>query len=161
MAKVFLSIGSNTGERLQHLQTALAGFEEIGKVVKASSVYETEPWGFQSPTAFLNQVVELETEQDAETLLQFFFRLETACGRKRAGKGYASRSLDIDILMYDDVILESPLLSIPHPRLHERMFVLQPFAEIAPLLMHPILQQPIVLLLEACEDDSWIELHQG
>lgn len=161
MANVFISTGSNSGDRIQHLQTAVERLAEVGIVIAKSSVYETEPWGFHSPTAFLNQVIQLETSHEPEKLLDVLFEIENKSGRQRTYKGYASRTLDIDILMYDDLIMESTLLSLPHPHLHERLFVLQPFAEIAPLLIHPVLQKSIIILLEECGDDSWIELYQG
>lgn len=149
------------GDRLQQLNQAVARLSECGEIVDLSSIYETEPWGFHSPTAFLNQVIRMETALLPDKLLDELLAIEKEYGRTRTRAGYAARVLDIDILFYDDLVIEGGLLQIPHPRLHERMFVLRPLAEIAPLWIHPVQQKAVITLLEDCPDDSWIEIHQA
>ncbi|MEI6574590.1 MAG: 2-amino-4-hydroxy-6-hydroxymethyldihydropteridine diphosphokinase [Bacteroidota bacterium] len=158
MANVFISLGSNQGDRLQHLLKGQQRLEELGHVEHVSSVYETEPWGFNSPIAFLNQVIQISTDLSAQDLMQEILDIEKENGRTRTRPGYSSRTIDIDILFYDDLVLDTPLLILPHPKLHERLFVLQPLAEIAPMYLHPVLNKPIIGLLEECKDDSWIEI---
>jgi 2-amino-4-hydroxy-6-hydroxymethyldihydropteridine diphosphokinase len=118
-------------------------------VKNKSSVYETPPWGFTEQGAFLNQVVKVETYLEPEPLLRHLKRLETALGRVPSFQN-GPRLIDIDILFFDELIVNTPPLVIPHPRLHERAFVLVPLAEIEPGLMHPILQKPVSELLTVC-----------
>jgi 2-amino-4-hydroxy-6-hydroxymethyldihydropteridine diphosphokinase len=153
MKIVFLGIGTNLGSRERNLSEALAMISEnIGKIVKSSSVYESEPWGFQSDDKFLNMVVKVETTLSASGLLGRILMDEVLLGRIRAGKQYSSRKIDVDILFYDDLILDEESLRIPHPRLHERKFVLIPLCEIAPEFVHPVLKKSVTELLEMCED---------
>jgi 2-amino-4-hydroxy-6-hydroxymethyldihydropteridine diphosphokinase len=157
MKIVFLGIGTNLGDRKDNLTKALAMINEnIGKIVKSSSVYETEPWGFQSDDRFLNMVVKVETTLSASGLLGRILMIEALLGRVRGEKQYSSRVIDIDILFYEDLITVEESLKIPHPHLHERKFVLIPLCEIAPEFVHPVLNMTITALLAECKDKSLV-----
>jgi 2-amino-4-hydroxy-6-hydroxymethyldihydropteridine diphosphokinase len=155
MESVYLGIGSNLGDRESNLRNAVEKAEEFaGKIVKVSSVYETEPWGFSSVDQFLNMVVEIKTSLRPSGLLGRLLMIESLMGRLREGKQYSSRIIDIDILFYGHHAIRTKTLEIPHPRLHERKFVLVPLAEIAPDLVHPGLKKDIAHLLSECSDKS-------
>jgi 2-amino-4-hydroxy-6-hydroxymethyldihydropteridine diphosphokinase len=149
-SKVFLSLGSNSGDSLSTLCRAATDIEKsIGKIKAKSSIYESEPWGFKAEQNFLNEVLEIETSLTPEELLHRIHAIEAAHGRIRTdSREYSSRTLDVDIIFYGDLVLESPTLVIPHPLMHQRLFVLRPLAEIAPDLIHPILKRSIKELLE-------------
>ncbi|MDR1340802.1 MAG: 2-amino-4-hydroxy-6-hydroxymethyldihydropteridine diphosphokinase [Prevotellaceae bacterium] len=150
---VYLLAGSNLGDRKSYLDTARQSLCELaGELLMESSVYESEPWGFVSENAFLNQVLLYETELTPDELLQTIKAVETKNGRIHAKNGYSSRTLDIDILFYGNLILASADLTLPHPVLHKRRFTLLPLAEIAPDLLHPVFKLNIKQLLERCED---------
>lgn len=143
---VFLSLGSNLGDRGENLQKALADIEDkIGKVIATSSFYVTEPVGFESENDFLNAVCEVRTKLQPSEILEISQSIEKDMGRseKSENKVYLDRIIDIDLLLYDDEILKSDDLILPHPHLHERLFVLQPLAEIAGEFMHPVLHKTI------------------
>ncbi|WP_430971712.1 2-amino-4-hydroxy-6-hydroxymethyldihydropteridine diphosphokinase [Sunxiuqinia rutila] len=153
MAKVFLLLGGNLGNKKVIFNQALALLEEaVGKIEQQSAIYETEPWGFESEDLFWNQVVVLETRLDADSLLQETQQIEYQLGRVRHGAQYSSRLIDLDILFYDQLILNQPRLEIPHPRMGERRFVLEPLAEIAPDFIHPASKKTIAQLLAECTD---------
>lgn len=155
MKKVFLGIGTNLGEKEENLRKAIVSIgDNIGKVVRKSSLYETEPWGFTSGDNFLNMVAEVETKLTPSGLLGAILMIESQLGRIRGEKQYSSRLIDIDILFYEDLIIDEISLKIPHPQLYNRKFVLVPLSEIAPDLMHPVLKKSIVSLLNLCEDRS-------
>ncbi len=135
---IYLALGTNLGERKDNLQAAICAFDPLISVVHRSLIYETEPWGFTDQPAFLNMVVRAETELSARALLDFLKKLEATLGRIATFRN-GPRLIDLDILFYDDLILNTPGLVIPHPRLHERAFVLVPLADVAPDLVHPIL----------------------
>lgn len=143
---VYLALGSNMGNRLANIKNAISLLTPQMTVKKKSPVYETPPWGYADQPAFLNQVVMVETYMEAEPLLGHLKRLETALGRVESFQN-GPRLIDIDILFYDDVILDSPPLVIPHPRLHQRAFVLVPLNDIASDFVHPVLGKPISDLL--------------
>lgn len=162
MARAYLIIGSNQGDRLQMLERALNTIhEEIGSVVNQSSIYETAPWGFDHPAEFLNQVLEIETPLDSENLLGHLLDLEKKLGRTRNDKRYSARSIDIDILFYDDFIINTETLVIPHPRLAERRFVLIPLCELVPSLRHPLLNTTLEQLLTQCKDTSDVRIFRS
>ena len=147
---VYLALGSNMGNRLANLKAAISNLTPQMAVKDKSSVYETPPWGFTEQAQFLNQVVMVKTYLKPQALLDHLKRLETALGRVPNFQN-GPRLIDIDILFYDDLVLDSPPLVIPHPRLHERAFVLVPLAEIAPDLVHPVLRKPIHELLDGVD----------
>jgi len=134
---VYLGLGSNLGERQANLNAAIAALPAAVKALRASSVYETEPWGYRDQPPFLNQVVEGDTGLAPLDLLAHLKRIEAALGRQPSFR-YGPRLIDLDILLYGDQVIELPGLTIPHPRLEERAFVLAPLAEIAPELRHPV-----------------------
>lgn len=153
MNKVFLGIGTNLGNRSANLKEALTKIDEIiGRVSVASSVYETEPWGFMAEEQFYNMVTEVETQLSPSGVLGSILMIETLLGRVRTGKLYTSRNIDIDILFYNDLVMNEEALKIPHPYLHERKFVLVPLYEIAPEFKHPVMNKTIAELLGLCND---------
>ena len=158
MKKVFLGIGTNLGDREGNLEQAVARIEEyIGTVLKSSSIYETEPWGFHAKNEFLNMVVKVETELTPSGILGRILMIESLLGRVRDKKQYTSRLIDIDILLYEDKIIDEESLKIPHPLLHKRKFVLVPLCEIESEMIHPVLNKSIAELLESCEDQSEVK----
>jgi 2-amino-4-hydroxy-6-hydroxymethyldihydropteridine diphosphokinase len=139
---IYLSLGSNLGARAANLKEAIASLVPQMEVKAKSSVYETPPWGFADQDMFLNQVLRLETYLEPEPLLRHLKRLEVALGRKASFKN-GPRLIDMDILFYDDLVIASPALTIPHPHVHERGFVLVPLMDIAPDLVHPVKKKSI------------------
>ena len=130
------------GEREVMLDRARTLIEHhCGKIIKTSSVYETEPWGFEADTPFLNQALLVDTPLLPEALLNCCLRVETALGRKRpttSGSTYTSRNIDIDVLFYEEEVCSTQTLTLPHPHLHLRKFALEPLAEVAPKWIHPL-----------------------
>jgi 2-amino-4-hydroxy-6-hydroxymethyldihydropteridine diphosphokinase len=143
----YLSLGSNVGDRVAHLRDAIARLESIGRVVSVSSFYETEPVEVTDQPWFLNCAVGLETALTAEQLMAQLLQIEQEMGRRRIQKK-GPRTIDIDILLFDDLILDSPDVTIPHPAMQERRFVLEPLAEIAAEARHPGVKKTIRELLE-------------
>jgi len=155
MNRIYLSLGSNQGNRRTNLEQALVLIGGRAGLIKArSSVYETEPWGFRSALNFYNQAVELLTDLKSAALLDTIHEIEIICGRMPVAKRYAPRPIDIDILFFNDEIIDEPTLKVPHPFLHLRRFVLVPMSEIAPDLVHPVLKRNIRELLQECSDDK-------
>ena len=149
MATAYLGLGLNVGDRKEQLVTATALLaERVGDVLEVSGFYETMPWGFQSENVFLNRVVRVDTLLSPYALLDATQQIEYEMGRtaKSNEQQYSDRTMDIDILLYDELVLQSPTLVLPHPLMHKRIFVLQPLAEIAPDLIHPIFNQTITEL---------------
>jgi 2-amino-4-hydroxy-6-hydroxymethyldihydropteridine diphosphokinase len=143
----YLSLGSNVGDRVAHLRDAIARLESIGRVVSVSSFYETEPVEVTDQPWFLNCAVGLETALTAEQLMARLLQIEQEMGRRRVQKK-GPRTIDIDILLFDDLILDSPDVTLPHPAMQERRFVLEPLAEIAAEARHPGIKKTIRELLE-------------
>jgi 2-amino-4-hydroxy-6-hydroxymethyldihydropteridine diphosphokinase len=139
---VYLALGTNLGDRAVNLKQAIASLTPQLEVKAKSGIYETPPWGFEEQPKFLNQVLKAKTYLDPEPLLKHLKRLEVALGRKESFPN-GPRLIDIDILFYDDLVLNKPSLVIPHPRLHERGFVLLPLTDIAPDLKHPITKKSV------------------
>jgi len=149
---VFLLLGSNLGERLQILKSAAGLIEErVGTIRAASSIYETAPWGVLDQPVFLNQVLEVQTELMPEEVLRIILEIEHELGRIRYER-WGARVIDIDMLYFNDLVLDSARLTLPHPRLHERRFTLVPLTEIAPDFLHPLLQKTSRELLDNCTD---------
>lgn len=144
---IYLALGTNLGDRPANLRAALAALEPRVRIEAESRIYETPPWGFLDQPAFLNMALRAETDLSPADLLTFLKKLETDLGRAPTFRN-GPRLIDIDILFYDDLVLDTPPLVIPHPRLHERDFVLVPLADIAPDFIHPLLHQSIRALLE-------------
>jgi 2-amino-4-hydroxy-6-hydroxymethyldihydropteridine diphosphokinase len=153
-ADVFLALGSNLGAREALLNAALAGLARRGfRVTQRSSRYWTEPVGGPPQDWFLNQVVRGETALSPLELLDACLSIESEAGRTR-GERNGPRTLDLDLLFYGDAVRTDARLTLPHPRLHERRFVLEPLAEIAPGFEHPVSRKTIAALLAACPDTS-------
>jgi 2-amino-4-hydroxy-6-hydroxymethyldihydropteridine diphosphokinase len=151
----FIGIGSNLGDRRNNLESAISRIgEETGIIKGISSLYETEPWGFETENYFLNMVVKVNTPLEPKELLESLLVIEKDMGRIRNNKDYSSRIIDLDILFYEDFIIAEGGLTIPHPHIHNRRFVLVPMAEIAPGFVHPVLNKTIISLLGLCHDNS-------
>ena len=150
MATAYLGLGTNVGNKRGNLVTAAALLaERVGDVLALSGFYETEPWGFESENFFLNAAVKLKTSFPPLELLQITQQIEKELGRAEKSNGvYHDRIIDIDILLYDDEVLQIPGLTLPHPLMHERKFVMEPLAEIAPFVVHPVLKERIIDLKE-------------
>ena len=138
MSTLYLSLGTNLGNRQSNLDTALMLIgQRIGTIQKASGIIETEPWGFESPNSFLNMAIKVQTGLKPLEVLQTLKEIEREMGRKSktGAQGYQDRIIDIDILLYDDLKMETPELTIPHPLMKQRSFVMEPLAQIAPELI--------------------------
>lgn len=152
MINVFLLLGSNLGNRELFLQQAVQLIEQnIAPVTKASGIYETQSWGKTDEPDYLNQVVQLQTELPAQTVLKRILNIEIMLGRKRDVK-WGSRIIDIDILFYGDKIINEPELIVPHPELHNRRFTLEPLEELAPDFLHPVLKKSVLKLKKELKD---------
>ncbi|MDP4278431.1 MAG: 2-amino-4-hydroxy-6-hydroxymethyldihydropteridine diphosphokinase [Bacteroidota bacterium] len=151
MALVYLSLGSNLGDRKTYLTKAIELIEqEIGPVTARSAFYETKPWGYESDHLFLNACIAAETALSPSDCLLHLKEGERRLGRlKIADSRYSDRVIDMDILFYDNLILNEPGLVIPHPLMHHRSFVLKPLVEIAPEFIHPVLKKSMLELLES------------
>lgn len=153
MNVVFLGLGGNIGDREAYLERTRTYLEkECGLILKTSKIYETAAWGSDSNKKYLNQVIELHTPLGAQALLKKTLAIEKKLGRKRTKDRNASRTVDIDILFYNDLILNGPDLELPHPRIHLRKFVLIPFCDIAGDFVHPALKKSARSLLKKCSD---------
>ena len=147
MSIVHISIGSNLGNRQENCLKALDLLSARGIIItKQSSLYETEPWGVENQPKFINMAAEVATELGPLKLLETLKSVEEEMGRKESFR-WGPRVIDLDVLFYDDLVMDSPDLKIPHPLLHERAFVLRPLAEIAPDKIHPILKKTVRELL--------------
>lgn len=154
ITKVFLLLGSNLGERLAILESARKAIaERIGDITDLSSVYETAPWGVLDQPPFMNQVVALDTTLQPEDVLRNILEIENELGRIRYER-WGARVIDIDILYFGNLEIESSRLTVPHPRLQDRRFTLIPLCEIAGEYIHPILLKTNNYLLEICSDHS-------
>ena len=152
MFNVFLLLGSNMGDRLLFLKQAIKHIEsDIAPVIKTSSIFETQAWGKTDEADYLNQVVEIQTNLPAQDILEKILRIENMLGRKRVQK-WGSRIIDIDVLFYGQTIVNEENLQIPHPELHKRRFTLEPLAEIAPELVHPVFNKSILQLKSELKD---------
>jgi 2-amino-4-hydroxy-6-hydroxymethyldihydropteridine diphosphokinase len=159
---VIAGLGSNLGDRFAALGRAMDLIrEEAGVITAASSVWETEPWGFDADDLFLNMVVVIRTTLEPARMMQLFRSIEGRMGRKRSGGGkYESRIIDLDILLWDNRVITLPGLEVPHPKLHSRRFVLEPLAEAAPDAVHPVTGLTVAEMLELCDDRSDVRLSE-
>lgn len=158
MTTAYIGLGSNLGDRMATLRTAVLRLESLGRIAGISSLYETEPVGYLEQPPFLNAVVALDTELAPGELLSALLRIERDLGRKRSFPN-APRTLDLDLLLVDDLVLDIPELTLPHPRLHERAFVLVPLAELAPEMVHPGSGQTVCELVRPLPDAGGVEVY--
>lgn len=150
---VYLSLGSNIGDREAHLRTAIAQLGKLGEITAVSSFYETEPVDFTAQPWFLNCAVAIQTELMPELFLSKIKMIEQQMGRRRI-QPKGPRNIDIDILLFGDTVVSTPELQIPHPAMQERRFVLEPLTEIAPEARHPVLNKTVRELLQALPPDT-------
>lgn len=154
MAEVYLGLGTNLGDKEANLDMAMEEIRKrVGEILSLSAYYITEPWGFDSKNAFLNAVCKVSTSLSPLDVLLTTQSIEKDLGRlKKSVNGqYSDRPIDIDILLYDDIVLDSPNLTIPHPLMHKRTFVMEPLSEIAPELVHPVLHESMKEILKGME----------
>lgn len=152
-AKAYLSLGSNLGDRVANLREAIRRLGRLGNVKQVSSFYETEPVEFTQQPWFVNCAVELQTALSPRDLLNGMLAIEQVMGRERV-QPKGPRLIDLDILLFGDTVIHEPGLTIPHPAMHERRFVLEPLVEIAPQITHPLLKRSAADLLQSLPPDS-------
>ena len=157
IATAYVGLGANLGDRVATLREAARRVRELGRVGAVSSLYETEPVGMREQPPFLNAALALETPLSPTALFAGLLAIERDLGRVRTYRN-APRTLDLDVLLLDGLVLNAPELTVPHPRLHERVFVLAPLAEIAPSLVHPILGASMAELFASLLDPTGIEI---
>jgi len=153
----YLLIGSNLGDKATYLKNASSYIQQqCGQIVKQSSFYETEPWGFTEQPSFLNQAICIKTKLEPAQLMHALLQIESTMGRTRTLK-MGPRTIDLDILQIDQQIMDTPLLQLPHPSMHLRRFALIPMAEIAPTLLHPLFSKTMTQLLAECSDETNVQ----
>jgi 2-amino-4-hydroxy-6-hydroxymethyldihydropteridine diphosphokinase len=155
---VYLSIGTNLGNRKLNMEEAIHFISIFSEIEKVSSIFETEAWGKKELLPFFNMVISISTSMLPDELLKACQEIESKLGRVKGDKDtYENRIIDIDILFYNNDIIQKKGLIVPHPLLHERLFVIEPFIEIAPRFIHPLLKQSMLELSRTCEDESEIQ----
>lgn len=160
MNVAYLCLGGNMGDREFYLKQAIEQIDlKIGPILSVSSIYETQAWGVDTQDAYLNACVKLSTNDNAHELMTNILLIEQELGRKRdANNQYLARVIDIDILFFNNDVIELPDLIVPHPRLHLRKFVLLPLLDIARDVTHPVLKLPIASIVNNCKDDLTVKL---
>jgi 2-amino-4-hydroxy-6-hydroxymethyldihydropteridine diphosphokinase len=157
MHTVFIALGSNIGDRKENLQVAIDSLQPEVQLLQCSPVYETPPWGYLDQPKFLNQVIKAETNLTPTDLLKYLKAIESQVGRLETFR-YGPRLIDLDLLFYDEEIIDLPPLIVPHPRMEKRAFVLKPLADLAPEFVHPLLNIPVADLL-ADSDQEGVALY--
>jgi 2-amino-4-hydroxy-6-hydroxymethyldihydropteridine diphosphokinase len=159
---VFLGLGSNIGNREEYLKKGVAAIGKMreSRIFRLSSIYETEPWGRKNQEPFLNQVVEIETQLDPKELLDVCQNIEKRLGRQKRDR-WGPRAMDIDLLLFGEMIVEEKSVCVPHPLLPERLFVLIPLAEIDPTVVIPGLKKTVKEAIETCLDESHVGLYES
>ena len=156
MNNAYLLIGGNLGDRLANLNNAKIEIElHCGKILSSSAIYETAAWGFTEQPPFFNQALQVETALSATELMQQLLSIELSLGRERL-LPLGPRSIDLDIIYFNNEIIQTDVVTIPHPRMEQRNFVIIPLNEIAPNYLHPILNLPTSTLLKQCKDESYV-----
>lgn len=149
---IYILLGSNLGNREQNLGLALNKIStDVGRILAQSSIYQSEPWGISQQSQFLNQVVEVNSRNDPQQVLQKLLGIETELGRERLEK-WGPRTIDLDILFFNDRVIQTENLIVPHPGIPMRRFVLVPLCEIAPNFFHPLLEKTCQQILKECTD---------
>ncbi|WP_407526938.1 2-amino-4-hydroxy-6-hydroxymethyldihydropteridine diphosphokinase [Lacibacter sp. MH-610] len=152
MHKAYILLGSNRGRRKDYLKKAKRLVQTYaGTILKESSIYETAAWGKTDQKAFLNQVIVITTDLAAEKLMQSLLDIEQQLGRIRTEK-FGPRTIDLDILFFDELVMKSKLVTLPHPAIQDRRFVLVPLTELSPRKIHPVYKQTVTALLKKCTD---------
>ncbi len=159
MGRLILLLGGNQGNIIETFRSVYPKLEEqLGIIVEYSGFYESKPWGFESDQNFINQVVEINYSGSVVDILSITQTVEEGLGRlKKSSSGYSSRLIDIDILFFDEIIFNTPELTIPHPRLHDRMFTLIPLSEKWADYLHPKKNKTIRQLTDECKDTGWVK----
>ncbi len=162
MAIVYLCLGSNSGDRLKFIEQAVSflNLAENIKIVRTTALYETEPWGVKNQNWFLNMIVEIKTNLKAQDLLLKCLNIEKTLGRNREKEQkWGERPIDIDIIFYDKEIINTEILTVPHPRMHERAFVLVPLLELIPDFIHPVLHKSVSELYDDLQEVENVMLY--
>ena len=154
-----IGIGTNQGDRIQSMSSVLKKMLQLGlKILKVSSLYESQAVGYESDNLFLNAVIKIQTELDAEEVLNFLMQIEVEMGRVRQELGYADRPMDLDILAVEEEIIHTEILQVPHPRMHERAFVLIPFQEVWSDWKHPQMKLKITELCQMVHNQKLMKV---
>jgi 2-amino-4-hydroxy-6-hydroxymethyldihydropteridine diphosphokinase len=154
---IIILLGSNLGDRLANLQQAIASIASFSAILQQSNIYQTAAWGNTDQADFLNQAIEIQTQQTAENLMHALLAIESQMGRVRLQK-WEPRIIDLDIIFYESAIHSTDFIQIPHPEMQNRAFVLKPLLDLIPHFEHPILKQSISQLWEKCPDQLEVSL---